>query len=299
MSSGFGDFVMTMLEKVKENLATILSFIAGIITITDHLFGDGEEGVKGMIKMIFDLFPEKIDTFWLIITILAMVILLANFNKIPLLGRKYKKYGEEAKQLKIELEEKTKQYDEIAERIKLPFGTIITAEKSPTWGVSFPHTDIIMNNPDDREGKFPYLYFYIRVINRTYYSFEPEEVTIRCSYNGQDVFRDEWDRRIGESQTIKDVMELPKFGDGTILFHVPIKKLYGNLEKWKLKGTIKYKSKEPLIYDNSQYANPEISINLEFVLPEKQISKLKEQVERRNQMDKTDAPQFIAGWRAS
>jgi len=50
------------------------------------------------------------------------------------------------------------------------------------------------------------------------------------------------------------------------------------MKTWKLEGTVKYRSKEPLIDDN-QYANPEIEIHLEYVLSEKQISDLKKQVE--------------------
>jgi hypothetical protein len=48
---------------------------------------------------------------------------------------------------------------------------------------------------------------------------------------------------------------------------------------WRLRGKVKYKSKEPLI-DNNQYANPEIDIELEYVLSEKQISELKKKVDK-------------------
>jgi hypothetical protein len=73
---------------------------------------------------------------------------------------------------------------------------------------------------------------------------------------------------------------LPVQGDGKIMFHVPIKELYDDMTTWRLRGKVKYKSKEPLIDDDNQYANPEIDIELEYILSEKQILALKKEVEK-------------------
>jgi len=117
----------------------------------------------------------------------------------------------------------------------------------------------------------------MRVINRTYHSFEAEEAAIKCYCGNEEVDKGTWDRKTG-SGTFDRVDALPNFGDGKIEFHVPVAKVYNNLEKWNLEGTVKYKSNKPVI-DTGEYAIPEIGICLEYVLSEKQIANLKEIVE--------------------
>ena len=107
-----------MFKKVKTNIVTILVGIAAILTIIEHLW-KGRWGIK----MFLDLFPAKIDTFWLLITIFVTIILLVNYERIPLLGRGYKENekektipksnsGSEKKNIQLELEDKIKKCDE-------------------------------------------------------------------------------------------------------------------------------------------------------------------------------------------
>ena len=221
--------------------------------------------------MILDLFPAKIDTFWLIITILGMIILLANYDKISKSGRKYN-------DIKSKLKEKTTQYDKLVKRTKLPktFDRAITVEKSPDWG-SDP---IIITK---RYGKYPHLRFDMRVINRTYRFYEAEEAKVKCFCGSEEVLDKEgtWDNNTKKSETFAWVSNLPVWGqgDGKIMFHVPIKELYDDMTTWKLTGAVKYRSKEPLIDDN-QYSNPKIDIVLEYTLSEKQILALKKEVDK-------------------
>ena len=58
--------------------------------------------------MILDLFPAKIETFWLLMTIFAMIILLVNYDKIFRRGRKYEEYEKE----------KAGRYDELVKTIE-------------------------------------------------------------------------------------------------------------------------------------------------------------------------------------
>lgn len=174
-------------------------------------------------------------------------------------------------------------YDKIVKLTKLPktFDRAITVERSPDWGVSTP---III--PTGRHGKYTHLRFDMRVINRTFYPFETEEVAVSCfCYQKgfyKNVHNDSWDKKTHKSETIEVRKDLPVWGqgDGFIMFHVPIKELYDDMEIWRLNGMVKYKSKEPLIDDDNQYANPEIDIEIEYMLPEKQILELKKEVEK-------------------
>ena len=187
-----------------------------------------------------------------------------------------KPLNEEIKKLKSE-------YDGLVKLTKLPktFDRAITVERSPDWGVSTP---III--PTGRHGKYTHLRFDMRVINRTFYPFETEEVAVSCfCYQKgfyKNVHNDSWDKKTHKSETIEVRKDLPVWGqgDGFIMFHVPIKELYDDMEIWRLNGMVKYKSKEPLIDDDNQYANPEIDIEIEYMLPEKQISELKKEVEK-------------------
>ena len=174
-------------------------------------------------------------------------------------------------------------YDKLVKLTKLPktFDRAITVERSPDWGVSTP---III--PTGRHGKYTHLRFDMRVINRTFYPFETEEVAVSCfCYQKgfyKNVHNDSWDKKTHKSETIEVRKDLPVWGqgDGFIMFHVPIKELYDDMEIWRLNGMVKYKSKEPLIDDDNQYANPEIDIEIEYMLPEQQILELKKEVEK-------------------
>lgn len=168
-------------------------------------------------------------------------------------------------------------YDKLVKLTKLPktFDRAITVEESPDWG-SDP---IIITN---RYDKFPHLRFDMRVINRTYHSYEAEEATVKCFCGSGEVYKGTWDNITKKTETFEWVNNLPVWGqgDGKIMFHVPIKELYRDMTTWKLTGTVKYKSKESLIDDDNQYANPEIDIELEYALSEKQILALKKEVEK-------------------
>ena len=191
-----------------------------------------------------------------------------------------KPLNDEIKKIQSELEEEIKQYDELAKEVELPKAVdkAITVEKNPDWGILHPYKEIIQHRKRDA---FPHLYFYMRVINRTYYYFEPEEVKIGCFFNNdEDIGDGKWVRGIDKSEIIIEVDPLRKFGDGDIVVQFPIKELYGDLNRWNIRGTVKYSSKESLIEDNKQYANPEIDIRLEYVLPKEQVMKLKEEVEK-------------------
>ena len=191
------------------------------------------------------------------------------------------KFKEEKEHLKARYEEKTKQYNELCEKTKLPkaLDRALTVEIDPKW---YRSNRVIVK---DTSEKFPHLYFFMRVVNRTYHSFdEPEVVSIRC-FNGwgdmkKKVCTDRIDKEQRESAMIETASEVWKFDDGTFVVHCPIEKLYDDLEKWTLTGTVKYRSKEPLIEDSTQYANPELKdIDLRYALSEKQISELKEKIE--------------------
>ena len=179
--------------------------------------------------------------------------------------------------LNEEIRKLKSKYNELVELTKLPktFDRAITIEKSPDGGMSAP---ILIPY---RYGKIPHFGFDMRVINRTYYSFEAEEATSRCFCGQEEVCKGTWDNKTRKSETFELVKDLPVWGsgDGAIMFHCPIKKLYGDMKTWRLRGTVKYKLRGSLIDDN-QYANPEIDIELEYVLSEKQISELKKEVEK-------------------
>lgn len=242
------------LENIKKKLS--LNYVANIITILWAFFSllDYFLEVK-LIKMPLWLFTIKIDSFWLIITVTLFVFFLININTLSPLGRKSQK---------------------LLRLAKLPktFDRAITVEISPDWGSD----QIIITN---RYGKFPHLRFDMRVINRTYHSYEAVEVAIKCRCSREDVYEGSWNNKTKESETFQWVTDLPVWGsdDGSIMYHVPIKKLYDDMETWKLRGTVKYRAREPLINDN-QYANPKIDIELEYKLSEKQILALRKVVEK-------------------
>ena len=274
-----------ILEKVKTNIVTILVCIAAILTIIEQLW-KGRMGVK----MILDLFPAKIETFWLLMTIFAMILLLVNYERIPLLGRKYKEYKKEVTTLKTnsenekktlqseiedtekhlgsELEKKEKQYNELYEKTKPPYSVdkLIKAEAN--------------YNPIGRvgiEGKPPYLIFDIRVINRTNYYFTPKKVFLAC-YHGKDlVFKEDWEERAKTPHII--ISELQRLGDGSIQFHVPKEKIENNMGELTLKkGYVEYATEEEIIHDTGRKSVKVNITKLEYTLDEKTASEPKGRV---------------------
>ena len=240
---------------ILGKLAIIITIFLGVIAIPKYLW----EWIKMLVG---------IDTFWYLVSVWVFTVFL-----LLLYERNYTKQ-------KSKFEEKTEQYNELAETTKIPktFDRALTVEINPIWYIN---KQAIAKNPGD---KFPHLYFDIRVVNRTYHSFdEPEEITIGC-FNGwgdmkDKVCEDTWKKQIGDATMIEKVSKLWKHDDGTFVFHCPITQLYGDLERWKLQGTVKYRSKDHLIGEDNQYANPEIGIKLKYTLSEKRILYLKKLIE--------------------
>jgi len=164
--------------------------------------------------------------------------------------------------------------DKLFKLTKLPktFDRAITVEQSPDYPA------IITNH----YGKFPHLRFGMRVINRTYYPYEAEEAVAKCCCGREEVYKGTWDINTKKSETFELVTNLSVWGedDGVIRFRVPIKKIYDDMTAWRLRGKVKYKSREPLIEDDTQYVNPKIDIDIVYMLSKKQISELKKEVEK-------------------
>ena len=239
--------VKRIIEKVNLNkVAAVITILWATVAILNYFGG---------VKMVWWFFTIKINSFWLIMAITGIIFLLININTISPLGRKCKK---------------------LIKLAKLPktFDRAITVERSPDWG-SDP---IIITK---RYGKFPHLRFDMCVINRTYHSYEAEKATAKCCCRREEVYEGKWDNETKKSETFEWVTNLPVWGedDGKIMYHVPIAKLYDDMTTWRLKGKVKYRSREPLM-DDKQYANPEIDIDVEYVLSEEQLSELKKEVEK-------------------
>lgn len=261
-----------MIEKEKiishiKRQREMYSFLSFILTLLMVVLYAWERGVFA--KMLLDI---------LIIAVIVILFFGAIISFIRWVQRPWKdrlkKKEEEIGTLKSEL-------DELVEQVKPPktFNKAITVEISPKWGKAHPSNIVVVHNPGDT---FPSLYFDMRVVNRTYFSFEAEEIEINCFCGEETVYRGTWNKKIGQPKpdAFDKFYDLPKFGDGIIEFHILLTKLYNNLEKWNLEGSAKYRLREPLIEDDTQYTNPERDIHLEYVLSEKQISKLKKEVEK-------------------
>lgn len=267
-----------MIEKIKKNFWSFLTSLAAgaVLLIVSALIG----GIT--FKMVYE---TLINLDILVVSGIIFLIIAAIFC-VRLVKQLWKLSIEEKEgeiiDLKSELKEKTKQHDMLVELMKLPesFDKAITVEQSSKLGKSHLHNQIVVDIPDDNP---PRLYFDMKVENRLcIHSFEAEEIEINCFCGGEPVCSSTWNKKIGQPkpEAFDEFSDLPRFEDGTIEFHIPLEKLYNNLEKWKLTGTVKYKAREPLIDDNPQYASPKIGIDLEYVLSEKQISKLKKEVEK-------------------
>ena len=253
------------------NLSSLIIGLIGLvitITLAWRLIG----------KMVLLILLLVLMAIFLYLTIKSAIFLIRNplNDEIKKLKSNYK---EEKGNLQLEIEEKAKQYNALAKHVKLPKAVdkAITVEGSPKWGTSHPHNDIIMYKSGD---KFPYLKFYMRVINRTLYYFEPEEVVIGCSIGNHDIGTKKWSIKVRPQGTDIELDSLHEVNDGGIWVRFPIKELYDNLKKWKLDGTVIYKAKGSVIEANKQYMHPEIGIHIEYELPEEQIMKLKQEVEK-------------------
>ena len=129
-------------------------------------------------------------------------------------------FKNEKKNLQSELEDKTKQYNELYDKTKPPYsvGKLIKAEAK--------------YNPIGKvrvDGYPPYLIFDIRVVNRTNYYFTPKKAFLAC-YHGKDlVFTADWEERAKTPHII--ISELQKLGDGSIQFHVPKEKIENNMRE--------------------------------------------------------------------
>lgn len=261
-----------MEKEKKERIihGIIASIIGGFILVIASTLMPIAQGVA---IMVGDLLHSPIPIFWLVLSILFFALIFALIAKKVWIDLP-KRYVPQS-----ELDDKIEEYNELAKHVKLPKAVdkAITVEVSPKWGISHPHNDTIMYKSDD---KFPYLKFYMRVINRTLYYFQPEEVVIGCSIGNHDIGTKKWSIKVRPQGTDIEPDSLHEVNDGGIWVRFPIKELYDDLRKWKLDGTVIYKLKGPVIEANKQYMRPEIGIHIEYELPEEQCKKLKEEVEK-------------------
>ena len=185
------------------------------------------------------------------------------------------RYNDSISKVKLELEERTKQYNALIDQVKLsrPITESLTIEEG-----SYP----VVRTPYG----IPHIIFDMRVINRTYFTFEPEKATIECFCNGETepitVTCNKEGGRRKEEQTHIHARKLLKYEDDKISCHIPIEKLYDNLSEWKLSGRIEYKVKGDMLkLEDLQLKSPvKLEINVKYVLPEDEQKKLKEEVEK-------------------
>lgn len=265
-----------MEKEKKERIihGTIASIIGGFILVLILFIASTlKPTAQGVAIMVGDFLHSHIAIFWLVLSILFFALIFALIAKKVWIDLP-KRYVPQS-----ELDDKIEEYNALAKHVKLPKAVdkAITVEVSPKWGISHPHDDIIMYKSGD---KFPYLKFYMRVINRTLYYFEPEEVVIGCSIGNHDIGTKKWSIKVRPQGTDIELDSLHEVNDGGIWVRFPIKELYDNLKKWKLDGTVIYKAKGSVIEANKQYMHPEIGIHIEYELPEEQIMKLKQEVEK-------------------
>lgn len=173
-------------------------------------------------------------------------------------------FENEKKNLQSELEDKTKQYNDLFNKTnpRYPIDRLITTEVryNPTGKVGI-------------EGDPSHLIFGIRVINRTNYDFMPNKAFLACYYDKDTVFKAEWEERAKSSHIIP--YDLHRLADGYIQFHVPKQNIEDNMRVLKLKGYVEYITKEDIIHD-TQRKNVKVDItNLEYKLDEEKTSELK------------------------
>lgn len=254
-------------KKEIINYGIIASIIGSIITtisvyIASHLIPIAQ----GVVKMLSKILSAPIDTFWLVLSILLFLLVLAIIAKKVWIDLP-KRYV-----LKSGLDEKTKQYDKLLKQVKLsrPVKNSISIEK---WG-----------KPTIQTGyeKFPHLNFDMRVINRTYLSLNPEEATIQCFCADKQVCRHiTWAKKVETSdrETYIHINELLKYDDDIISFHVPINGMYDDLSEWKIIGSIKYKLDEDITQDLQLENDVELKIDLKYELFENKQTELRQKIE--------------------
>lgn len=137
------------------------------------------------------------------------------------------------------LEEKTKQYDDLFELTKLPpEDKIITIE--PT-----AYLEVVKREVSD----IPYLHFKLNVHNHSYYLFTPKRVELKCYNNGKKVGEDVWDAKkdreyISAKKYITVDGPLPKYQASSIIFKVPIEKKSADWYNWDLERCVTYTNGE-------------------------------------------------------
>ncbi|MDY6865152.1 MAG: hypothetical protein SVY15_04165 [Halobacteriota archaeon] len=242
------------LRKLIRILLNIATVLAAVITIYDYL--------SVGFKMVWSFLTIEIDSFYLVMAGIAISLILININKISPLGRKYSKLFNLA---------------------KLPenLSKAVTVEIDPQWYE--PLVRIIVN-PDPTETP-THLCFNLRTVNRTYHSFRPEKVLIKCVC-GDVECSDSWDRETRHSKLIERPTKIPNEGDGQIKFYAPLTNFKDvkqtNLGIWNLHGTAIYKSVQPLI-GTDEYATIEMEFDIECALYDERIKLVKQVME---QLDK-------------
>jgi len=253
-----------MLGKIlkKINLTTV----ASIITILSFCVTTAKY-LKGGSDMFWSFLTTKIDGFWLTVPIFLLILLFLNH---PMM-RKANKLIKENKKL--------------SDLAKLPknLSRAVTVEIDPQWYE--PQIRIIVN-PDPTETP-THLCFNLRTVNRTYHSFKPEKVTIKCVC-GKVKCSDSWDKETQHSKLIEKPTKIPNESDGQIKFYAPLTNFKdvpsSDLRIWWLYGTAIYKSTQPLI-DTDEYATIELEFDIECELSEKRIKLVEQTME---QLDKSE-----------
>ena len=82
---------------------------------------------------------------------------------------------------------------------------------------------------DYANAEYPTLRFLLRVINYTYYSFEPKKVELEY-YCGE--------KKVGQNIGLSNT--LSKCGEGSIDCRFLVEKVYPGIERWKLKYSVVY-----------------------------------------------------------
>ena len=254
-------------KKERIVYGIIVSIIGGIIVaIIAHIASPLIPIAHGVVIMLAKILSAPIDTFWLVLSTLLFLLILAIIAKKVWIDLP-KRYT-----LKSRLEVKTKQYDKLLEQVKLSrsIKNSISVEK---WG-----KPIIQTGYEE----FPHLNFDMRVINRTYLRLDPEEATIQCFCAGKQVCKHiTWSKKVGTSdrETYIHINKLLKYDDDSINFHVPINEMYDDLSEWEIIGSVKYKLDEDIPQDLQLENGVELKIDLKYELFENKQTELRQKIE--------------------
>ncbi len=202
------------LKKILEWVVLSIGTLSGIIAIAQII---GYLNIFGEMRKMFEfLFIVKVNLFWVTVTITGTLCIFS-FVAYKML----------------------KSYNEFAEQTKPP-SDIISIEAHR-----------LAKPVREKDSKYPSLRFSLEVINRSYYSFEPERVEITCYNDGEKVGEAVWDKDANkEKEYVSDRKyitvgeQLPKYGESYIRFEVPIEKEYNRLGRWDLNGHAKYTNGE-------------------------------------------------------